>query len=50
MSVHLHTLWMPQFGTKKGPRGPPRAIYEPGGSGEHRAPHGIERVNTVRIP
>ena len=26
--------------------GPPRAIYEPGGSGERRAPHGIERVKT----
>ena len=33
MSVHLHTLWKPQFGAKYGPRGSTRAIYEPGGRG-----------------
>ena len=38
MSVHLHTLWMPQFGAKYGPRGPPRAIYEPGGQGSAELP------------
>ena len=29
MSVHLHTLWKPQFGAKCGPRGAPGAIFEP---------------------
>ena len=38
MSVHLHTLWKPQFGAKYGPRSPPRAIYEPGGQCSKETP------------
>ena len=45
MSVNLHTLWKPQFGSQYGPRGPPRAIYVPRGSGECRDTYCIERVN-----
>ena len=35
---HLCTLWKPHFGAKYGPRGPPRAIYEPGGQGVTETP------------
>ena len=45
LSVHLCTLWKPHFGAKYGPRGPPRAIYEPRGPGCHRDTYCIERVN-----
>ena len=45
MSVHLHTLWMPQFGAEKGPRGPPRAIYEPGGQGSTELPMVLKGLN-----
>ena len=38
MSVHLHTLWKPQFEAKYGPKGPSRAIYEPGGQGSANTP------------
>ena len=48
LSVHLCTLWKPHFGAKYGPRGPPRAIYEPGGPGCHRDTYCIERVK-VRL-
>ena len=37
-SIHLRTLWNHQFGAKYGPRGPPRAIYEPGGQGVAETP------------
>ena len=33
LPIHLHMLWNHQFGAKYGPRGPPRAIYEPGSQG-----------------
>ena len=48
LSVHLCTLWKPHFGAKYGPRGPPRAIYEPGGPGCRRDTYCIERVK-VRL-
>ena len=48
LSVHLCTLCKPHFGAKYGPRGPPRAIYEPGGPGCHRDTYCIERVK-VRL-
>ena len=44
LSVHLCTLCKPHFGAKYGPRGPPRAIYEPGGPGCCRDTYSIERV------
>ena len=44
LSVYLCTLWKPHFGAKYGPRGPPRAIYEPGGPGCRRDTYCIERV------
>ena len=46
MGHFLCTLWNHQFGAKYSPRGPPRAIYEPGGSGCRRDTYCIERVNT----
>ena len=48
LSVHLCTLWKPHFGAKYGPRGPPRAIYEPGGPGCYRDTYCIKRVK-VRL-
>ena len=38
LSVHLCTLWKAHFGAKYGPRGPPRAIYEPGDQGVTETP------------
>ena len=38
MSIHLSTLWSHQVGAKYGPRGPLRAIYEPGGQGVAETP------------
>ena len=49
LSVHLCTLWKPHFGAKYGPRGPPRAIYEPGGPGCRRDTYRIERVKWVLV-
>ena len=46
-SIYTH-FGMTQFGAKYGPRGTPRAIYEPGGSGCHRDTYCIERVK-VRL-
>ena len=48
LSVHLCTLCKPHFGAKYGPRGPPRAIYEPGGPGCCRDTYCIKRVK-VRL-
>ena len=48
LSVHLCTLWKLHFGAKYTPRGPPRAIYEPGGPGCRRDTYSIERVK-VRL-
>ena len=48
LSVHLCTLWKPHFGAKYGPRGPSRAIYEPGGPGCRRDTYCIKKVK-VRL-
>ena len=48
LSIHLCTPWKPHFGAKYGPRGPPRAIYEPGGPGCHRDTYSIKRFK-VRL-
>ena len=42
-------LWNHQFGGKYGPRGPPRAIYEPGGSGCRTDTYCIERVKITSL-
>ena len=45
MLIHLYMFWNHQFGVKYGPRGPPRAIYEPGGKGVAETPI-VSRVLT----